>query len=185
MPGPPTKPNVRPQVDKFWVWGCTVQGRPDLFLFRVLDHPEDAYANRPRGKEEIIKCLDLIPLQKDMTLVTDGWRGTLAAVNEIKRRNGWGPRSLRHEKVIHRNGEVVNSRGYSTNSIENRWSVLKRWLKKKCGGKLPPIRSRDVWKNTISEFTYRKMASRGQSIDDGHTFIVPTKLYCQHVSSLM
>ena len=31
--------------DQVWVWGATVPRRPDRFLFRVLEHPQDAMAN--------------------------------------------------------------------------------------------------------------------------------------------
>lgn len=178
-------PNVRPQTDKIWLWGATIAGHPEMFLFKILEHPDDAFDGRPRGCKELKACFDLLPLKRDMIVVSDGWRGTLAAINQIKAREGWGARDLRHEVVVHSRGEVVNERGYTTNPIENRWSVIKRWLKKKYGGALPPLRSRGAWKKVVEEFRYRKMASRGHSNDYNHTFFVPTKVFCQHLSTLL
>ena len=61
-----------------------------------------------------------------------------------------------HELVNHSQGEVVNTNGYSTNQIENRWSVLKRWARKKYGGKLPGNKDRVAWTALLEEFQYRK-----------------------------
>ena len=40
-PGKLTKAG-RPKKDQLWIWGAVVQDRPDLFVFRVLEHPTDA-----------------------------------------------------------------------------------------------------------------------------------------------
>lgn len=72
--------NVRPQRDKLWLWGCTVADKPELSFFRVLDHPDDAYDGRPRGKAELMCCFNMVGLNKNMVVVTDSWRGSIAAL---------------------------------------------------------------------------------------------------------
>ncbi|OLP89947.1 hypothetical protein AK812_SmicGene28538 [Symbiodinium microadriaticum] len=42
-------------------------------------------------------------------------------------------------------GEIKNSNGYSTNAIEAKWSLLKRWAHRKLGGKLPSHSDRVKW----------------------------------------
>ena len=41
----------RPKKDQIWIWGAVVQGRPDLFMFRVLDHPMDAWNGKTAWAE--------------------------------------------------------------------------------------------------------------------------------------
>lgn len=71
-----------------WVWGATIPKMPDRFFFRVLEHPADAEAGRPRGKEEILKCLRCLDLPRKTVFVTDGWKAAIAAVEELKREKG-------------------------------------------------------------------------------------------------
>ena len=105
-------------------------------------------------------------------MVSDCWKGTIAAVKALRKENGWGTRTLRHELVNHSAGEIVNPRGFTTNAIEGRWSVLKRWLKKRNGGRMPTGLSRKQWEILLGEFQYRKFASQGNTMDSGHTFLV-------------
>ena len=123
-------------------------------------------------------------MRNDIIVISDGWLGTLAAIRNIRAREGWGTRVLRHETVVHSQGEVVNARGFTSNAIENRWSVLKPWVRKKNGGKCPPHTDRVKWNKVINEFRYRKLAQRNNTMDHGHTWIVPTKVFCQHVQAL-
>ena len=176
--------HVRPQQDKLWLWGCTIKDHPEYFFFKVLEHPNDAFDGRPRGTNELISCFDSVGLKPGIILVTDSWRGSIAAIRSIKQRNNWGPRSLRHELVNHSSGEVVNANGFTTNHIECRWSVLRAWVRKRFGGKFPAYTDRRRWKKVINEFQYRKFASKGHTIDHGHTFIVPTKVFCCHAGSV-
>ena len=78
----------RVQADPVWVWGATIPRMPGRFLFRVLEHPVDAEAGRPRGKEEILKCLHLLNIPHKTILVTDGWKSTKAAIEEFKKESG-------------------------------------------------------------------------------------------------
>jgi hypothetical protein len=147
---------ARPRADQVWVCGAVVEDHPDMFFFRVLDHPGDAYNGKPRGKEEMQKCLEAVGLDKDMILVTDKWKGTLAAVNNLMRLNHWSETDLVHEIVNHSAGEIVNMHGFHTNQIEAKWSVLKRWIRKRCGGRLPGKKNRALWKLVLQEFQWRK-----------------------------
>ena len=80
-----------------------------------------------------------------------------------------------HELVNHSKGEIVNSKGYTTNHIEGRWSAAKRWLKKKHGGRMPTHNDRRKWTRLFDEFSYRKIACNDYSTDGGNTFQVPLR----------
>lgn len=80
--------------DQVWVWGATVPRRPDRFLFRVLEHPQDAMDGKPRGQAEILDCLRLLNLQPKTIIVTDVWKATIAAVQQLKQEKGWGDADL-------------------------------------------------------------------------------------------
>ena len=111
--------------------------------------------------------------KRKVTLVSDKWRGTIAAIKQYRQDKGWAERDLPHELVDHDAGEIVNSNGYTTNGIEACWSVLKRWVRKVKGGRMPTHSDRDAWRLLIAEFQYRRYASRGNSLDGGNTFVVP------------
>ena len=163
----------RVQADQVWVWGAAIPRMPDRFLFRILEHPVDAEAGRPRGKEEILKCLHLLNIPRKTILVTDGWKATRAAIEELKREKGWGNADLWQEVVNHSAGEIVNANGFTTNHIENRWSLVKRWVRKRMGGRLPLHSNRAKWDSLLKEFTWRKVVAEGSSLDYGHTWVVP------------
>ena len=145
-----------PKADQIWVCGTVVEDHPDMFFFRVLDHAADAYDGKPRGKAEMQKCLEAVGMDKGMVLVTDKWKGTLAAVKNLKLSRGWTDADLVHEIVNHSTGEIVNMHGFSTNQIEAKWSVLKRWVRKRCGGRLPGKKDRAAWSLVLQEFQWRK-----------------------------
>ena len=128
---------------------------------------------------EMVLKWDTVGLRKGMTVVTDKWLGSVAAIKRIKRREGWTDRDLPHEVVVHSQGEIKNERGFHTNSIENRWSVLKRWTKKRTGGKLPSCNNRVMWNRLVTEFQYRKVVPKGYSVDGGH-ICVATKSFLRH-----
>eukprot|EP00971_Amphidinium_carterae_P184683 3666749-Amphidinium_carterae.1 len=64
--------------------------------------------------------------------------------------------ALIHEIVNHSEGMVVNENGFTTNHIELQWSLLKRWVRSKLGGRLPNTQSRQVWRLFVDEFRFRK-----------------------------
>ena len=76
--------------------------------------------------------------------------------DRIKDDKGWSDLDLVHELVNHSQGQIVNDNGYSTNQIEAKWSVLKRWIRKRSGGKLPGKKDRAQWKIVLQEFQWRK-----------------------------
>ena len=55
----------------------------------------------------------------------------------------------------HSAGEIVNSNGFTTNHIENRWSLVKRWVCKRMGGRLPLHSNREKWTRLLNEFHWR------------------------------
>ena len=70
--------------------------------------------------------------------------------------------TLRRLEVVH---NPVADTGYTTNLIEAKWSQLKRWCRRRNGGKLPNHGSRRKWKRLISEFQWRKFVSSGLRLD--------------------
>ena len=75
--------------------------------------------------------------------------------------------------------ELVNKHGYSSNAIEAKWSVLKRWIEKTRGGELPSNNNRADWRKLVHEFHYRKIMGEGHSCDGGHTFMFPLRSFCE------
>jgi hypothetical protein len=165
--------STRPQRDQVWVWGAMLQDRNDIFLFRVLEHPTDAFEGKPRGHTEMLTNLHFLGLQKKTILVSDGWKATVSAVKSFRQAKRWTLRDFHHEIVVHSAGEVVNPRGFTTNGIENVWSVVKRWIRRRCGGRMPSHSDREKWRLLLAEFQFRKMASKGSTMDSGHTYFVP------------
>ena len=101
---------VRPTRVQISVWGAVVQGPPDFF-FRVLDDLLDSFNGRPRRKEEMACNLNLIRPPKKSILVSDCWRGTIAAVQEHRRQHAFTERDLPHERVNHEQHETINENG--------------------------------------------------------------------------
>jgi hypothetical protein len=163
----------RPQKDQVWVWGAVLQGRPDVFLFRILDHALDAFEGKPRGHQEMLTNMHFLGLKKKTILVSDGWLATSSALKEYRTSRRWTRMDLHHELVVHSKGEIVNPRGFTTNGIESVWSVVKRWVRRRCGGRMPSHSDRDKWRLLLSEFQFRKMAARGSTLDNGNTHFVP------------
>ena len=148
--------NARPKKDQIWIGGAVAEDHSDVFFFRVLKHPADAYDNRPRGRQELLNIFEDMGLERDDIFVSDCWKGTVAAVSSLKDQRGWRSDDLRHETCNHAIGEIVNANGFTTNQIESKWSVFKRWARKKSGGKLPPRGNRRAWQMILGEFTLRK-----------------------------
>ncbi|CAK0855516.1 unnamed protein product [Prorocentrum cordatum] len=177
-------PGTRPKKKQAWLRGAVVQGSPEHFVFRVLEHPEDALDGRPRGKEEMVTNFDTLGLREGMAVATDGWRATIAAVEHIKDRDGWSDRDLKHEIVVHPKREVKHQRGFTTTHIENRWWVPKRWLKKRLGGRLPTTSDRRKWARWVTELQYRNAVAKSHSMDGGHAYSLPTKAFLSHVAEV-
>ncbi|CAK0889227.1 unnamed protein product [Prorocentrum cordatum] len=142
-----------------------------------------APGTRPK-KQEMVTNFDTLGLRKGMVVATDGWKATIATIRQIKDRDGWSDRDLKHDIVVHSKGEVKNQRGFTTNHIENRWSVLKRWLKKRLGGRLPTTSDRRKWARWVTEFQYRKNVTKTLSVDGGNTYSLPTKAFLSHVAEV-
>ena len=124
----------------------------------------------------------MLNIQKKTILVTDGWKGTIAAVKQFRKDKGWSTNDLIHEIVNHSKGEITNVNGFTTNHIEGKWSSMKRWLKKLNGGKLPSCKDRGVWNNILWEYTWRKNNST-ESLDWNNTFIVPFATFMEALVS--
>ena len=130
----------------------------------------------------MMECLKSIGLEdvvpdEDIILVTDSWKGTTAAVKQIKDDNDWDDDDLRFELVNHSKGEIVNMNGYTTNQIEARWSVLKRWIRKRNDGRLPAGKDREGWKLILLEFQWRKRMQFVNNVDQSNTRRFPTLFF--------
>ena len=82
-------------------------------------------------------------------------------------------------------GEIVNVNGFTTNHIENGWSIVKRWVRKRAGGRLPLHSDRSMWRSVLQEYQWRKIVSRGHSLDFGNTWYVPTGCILADSASLL
>ncbi|CAK0843836.1 unnamed protein product [Prorocentrum cordatum] len=163
---------ARPQKDQVRVWGATVQGRPDVWLFRVPDHPLDAFKCKPRGHDEMLTSMHLLGLKKGTALVSDSWGATISAVKEFKKLKRWTVKGLRRELVAHSAGEIVNPNGFATNGIEAVWSVVKRWVRRRCGGRMPSHSGREQRRALLAELQWRKMNAH-KTLDWGNAYFVP------------
>ena len=164
--------NSRPKRDQIWLWGATVQGGGRRsFVFRVLKHPSDCLDGRPRGAKEMLENLRSLNMSRNDVYVSDKWGCTVAAVRQLMKENGW--RRFNHQIVNHSAGEITNTAGYSTNAIEAKWSILKRWVKKLHSGKLPRDHDREKWSLLLDEFHYRQVRSEQSPNDSGNTWEVP------------
>ena len=57
----------------------------------------------------------------------------------------------------HSEGEIGNSNGFTTNPIEAKWTVMKRWIRKRGGGVLPKHGDREKWAALIYEYQGRNL----------------------------
>ena len=116
----------RPQRDHIWLWGAVLQGHVNThFIFRILDHPEDAYDGKPRGHKEMVKNLGMLNLKKNDIFVSDKWKATVSAMKSFRREHNFSLSDVKHEIVNHSKGELKNSNGFTTNPIECKWSLIK------------------------------------------------------------
>ena len=113
--------------------------------------------NAPRCREEILHCIQLPNFLKGTHVVHDGWAATVNLP--------WEELGFTHTLVNHAQGEVVVEdpnapfpvgHQFTTNHIESKWSALKRWMRKRAGGKL----ASQGWNNYISEYQWRKWWDR-------------------------
>ena len=165
----------RPKPDQLWIWGAVLQGYSSShFIFRILDHPSEAMEGKPRGNAEMMQNYKLLGLRKGDIFVSDSWTASISALKHTRTRLKLTEAQLKHELVNHSKGEIVNERGYTTNPIEGKWSVLKRWVKRKYGGKLPNHTNRCQWRLLVNEFQGRGMLATS-SFDYGNFTSVPVK----------
>ena len=104
------------------------------------------------------------------------------AVKKLRAEKGWPRTKPPHEIVNHSEGEIVNANGYSTNAIEAKWSVAKRWIRSKYAGRLPQHHSRGKWRNLLKEFQCRKTYGT-QTRDFGNSCTVPVKVLIAHIAA--
>ena len=147
----------RPQKNQIWVQGFVIQNFPEIFMFNVMKHPDDCYDGKTRGKEEILRNLKQVGPPKGTIVVSDKWRATVAAVKQYRADMGFTENQLPHEIVNHSAGEICNDRGFTTNLIESKWSVFKRWVRRVHSGRMPNYSSdRTAWSRLLSEFQFRQ-----------------------------
>ena len=165
----------RPQRDQVRLWGAVLHGHIKThFIFRILDHPNDACDGKPRGHKEMLKNIQTLGLRRGDIFVSDKWKATVSAFNSYKTVNNFSEADTRHEIVNHSEGEIVNSKGFSTNAIECKWSVIKRWIRRRMSGVLPAHSDRHKWRLLIDEYQARSLVTaNGQhSFDNGNIITV-------------
>ena len=99
----------RPQRDQIWLWGAVLEGHVGThFLFRILDHPHDAYDGGPRGHREMLRNINSLGIKKHDTFVSDKWKATVSAFNAFREANGLSESDMPHEIVNHSLGQVIS-----------------------------------------------------------------------------
>ena len=140
----------RPQKDQIWIWGAVLQNNINThFLFRILDHPLDSLDGKPRGHKEMLRNIKSLGMASGDVFVSDKWKATVSALKVFREESGLTTRTLPHEIVNHSQWEIVNAHGYSTKPIGAKWSVIKRWIRKRNGGVLPAHGDRNKWTKLI------------------------------------
>lgn len=91
--------------DKVSIWGAI----NDQGMVRTIATPD--------VKKTTIQPLVYSVIREDSTVVSDEWRGYVGLSQKY-----W------HERVDHSKKEYANDNGFTTNKIENYWSVLKRTI---------------------------------------------------------
>ena len=150
-----TRLHVPASRSQRWLWGAVEEGNPGRFTFKVLEHPDDAIHGRPRGIQELLLAVTTSGILEGSHVVHDGWRATVALP--------WQQLGMTNTVVRHNQGEVVAYDPmapfpeelcfFTTNHVEAKWSSLKRWMRKRCGGKMPGVES---WEPYIREYQWRK-----------------------------
>ena len=102
---------------------------------------------------------------------------TLKAVKDYKEKHAFEDGDLIHEIVNHSKSEIVNDRGFSTNQVESKWSVMRRWVPKRNGGKLPGRKDRTGWKALLGESQWRKHAQYTRHIEVSELCKIPLILF--------
>ena len=128
-----------------------------IFLFRILDHPDDAYDGRPRGHKEMLRNITSLGSKQHDTFASDKWKLTVSAFKAFREANGLSESDLPHEIVNHSLGELANENGFSTNPIEAKWSVIKRCIRNTMADKLPAHADRQKWRSLIAEYQARSL----------------------------
>ena len=160
----------RPQKDQIWIWGAVLQcSMSTHFIFKILKHPAEALDGKPRGHKEMLENLRSLGLRREDVLVSDKWKATVSSAKTLSH-----DVPFEHQIVNHSAGEIVNSDGYTTNHIEAKWSVVKRWIRKRNGGRLPNHSDRQKWTNLIYEYQARCLlrAQTPDIIDHGNFHIL-------------
>ena len=97
--------NARPKGTQIWLGGAVVEDRPEIFWFKVLKHPTDAQENKPRGKAELLECFRSMGMKKCDIFVSEGWKGTKAAIHQMRVDMNWSEDDLLYELCNHSAGE--------------------------------------------------------------------------------
>ena len=105
--------------------------------------------------------------------MSDKWKATLSALKAHRELHGLSEKPLRHEIVNHSQGEIVNQNGFSTNAIECKWSLFKRWIRTRLSGKLPRHNDREKWRLLIDEYQARSLLKGHSShtLDRGNMIV--------------
>ncbi|CAE8610168.1 unnamed protein product [Polarella glacialis] len=152
-----------------------------LDKFKLVVQVDESYLNKKKpgklskhGHVEMLTNLHLLNLPKKTIIVSDSWSATISSVKAFRiQKKKWNRFDFHHELVNHNAGEIVNPRGFTTNGIEAVWSVLKRWARKRQGGRMPSHSDRVAWTALINEYQFRKVASRGETLDNGNAYYLP------------
>ena len=106
------KPSVlskhgRPQRDQIWLWGAVLEGHVQTHvLFRVLEHPDDSFDGKPRGRKEMLHNIESLGMREHDVFVSDKWKATVSAMKAFRKNKKITTDDLPHEIVNHSEGEI-------------------------------------------------------------------------------
>eukprot|EP00933_Yihiella_yeosuensis_P040358 TRINITY_DN34651_c0_g1_i1.p1 TRINITY_DN34651_c0_g1~~TRINITY_DN34651_c0_g1_i1.p1 ORF type:complete len:124 (-),score=17.15 TRINITY_DN34651_c0_g1_i1:61-432(-) len=78
--------------------------------------------------------------------------------------------------------EVVNPRGFNADGIERAWSVVKRWIRRRCGGRMPRHSVRDAQKLLSKEFQRHKLNAT-EMLGYGHAYFAALEAFVAAVTN--
>ena len=101
--------------------------------------------------KEMFHNIRSLGLRSGDTFVSDKWKASVSSLKAYRVETGLTTCTLPHEVVNHSEGEIVNSNGFTTNPIEAKWAVMKRWIRNRGGGLLPKHGDGEKWAALICE----------------------------------
>ena len=132
----------------------------------------------------MLRNIRSLGLRSGNTFVSDKWKAIVSSLKAYRVETGLATRTLPPEVVNHSEGEIMNSNGFTTNPIEAKWAVMKRWIRKRGEGVLPKHGDREKWATLIYEYQGRNLLMTREPHGIHHDRIRVLRLRLRAVLSL-